>query len=88
MSIVDLFVDIKLSFFKVIRLFRVLRPLRVISRNEGLKISIQALIISIPAVFNVIIITFLFLLIFGIVGVNYLKGKYYRCEYKNIDGEI
>lgn len=80
MSIVDLFLEVKISFFKVIRLFRVLRPLRVISRNEGLKISIQALIISIPSVFNVIMITFLFFLIFGIVGVNYLKGMYYRCE--------
>jgi len=77
MSIIDLFLKVKISFFKVIRLFRVLRPLRIISKNEGLRISIQALIISIPAVFNVIMITFLFFLIFGIVGVNYLKGMYY-----------
>jgi len=58
MSIIDLFLKVKISFFKVIRLFRVLRPLRIISKNEGLRISIQALIISIPAVFNVIMITF------------------------------
>jgi hypothetical protein len=30
----------KLSFFKVLRMARLLRPLRIISRNENLKISI------------------------------------------------
>ncbi len=70
---------VDLSIFKVLRLLRVLRPLRVISRNEGLRISIQSLLMSIPNIINVILITIIFFLIFAIIGVNYFKGIYYYC---------
>ncbi len=69
----------KLKIVKILRLLRVLRPLRVISRNKGLKIGITALINAIPNIFNVIIISLLFFVIFGIIGVNYFKGAFYRC---------
>jgi hypothetical protein len=45
-----------LNSFKALRAFRALRPLRMISRSEGLKIAIQALLGSIPAIGNVLII--------------------------------
>jgi hypothetical protein len=32
--------NVDLSVLKIIRLFRAIRPLRVISKNEGLKVSI------------------------------------------------
>jgi hypothetical protein len=63
-----------LGFFKVIRLIRILRPLRMISRNEGLRICIQSLIMAFPNIVNITLISSLFFLIFGIIGVNYLKG--------------
>ena len=66
-----------LSSFKALRAFRALRPLRMISRNEGLKIAIQALLASIPAIVNVVIICLLFVLIFAILGVNFFKGAFY-----------
>ena len=53
---------------------RVLRPLRLISRNEGLKIAINSLIMSIPKIFNLMIVCIIFFLLFGIFGVNYFKG--------------
>ena len=66
-----------LSSLKSLRAIRALRPLRVASRNEGLKIAIQALLASIPPIGNVLIICLLFLLIFAILGVNFFKGTYY-----------
>ena len=66
-----------LSSLKSLRAIRALRPLRVASRNEGLKIAIQALLASIPPIGNVLIISLLFLLIFAILGVNFFKGAYY-----------
>lgn len=80
-SLISLFAQggVDLSIFKVLRLLRVLRPLRMISRNEGLKISVQALLMAIPNIINVSIISFLFFLIFGIIGVNYFKGTFYSC---------
>jgi len=34
-------------------------------------------------VVNVLLISLLFFLIFGIIGVNYFKGLYYYCEYSD-----
>ena len=69
----------KLQTVKILRLLRVLRPLRVISRNKGLKIGIQALFMAVPSLVNVTIVTMFFFLIFGTIGVNYLKGTFYSC---------
>jgi hypothetical protein len=46
----------KLHIIKVFRLLRVLRPIRMISRNEGLRLSLSALVLAIPGIVNVIII--------------------------------
>ncbi|MFN9910724.1 MAG: ion transporter, partial [bacterium] len=71
----------KLKIVKILRLFRVLRPLRMISRNKGLKTGIQALLMAIPSLFNVVIISLFFLTIYGIIGVNYFKGAFYSCKF-------
>ena len=68
-----------LKSLKVFRLLKVLRPLRMIARNEGLKIALQALIMAVPNIASVTVISLLFFLIFGIIGVNYFKGKFYYC---------
>jgi hypothetical protein len=69
---------------KIFRLLKVLRPLRVISRNEGLKISIRTLAISIPGIMNVMIVSLLFYLIFGVIGINYFKGLYFYCNTEGV----
>jgi len=83
-SVISLALTSNLHAIKVLRLLRVLRPLRFISRNEGLKISITAIWLAIPGIFNVIVISFIFFLIFGVIGINYFKGLFYRCEYSFI----
>jgi hypothetical protein len=67
-----------LTVFKAIRVLRLLRPLRVIQRNEGLKIAVQALFMAVPNIFYVSVIAFLFFAIFGMTGVNIFKGKFFR----------
>lgn len=39
-----------LAILKLCRMTRLLRPLRAVSKNEGLKVSIKALFNSIPAI--------------------------------------
>ena len=51
--------------------------MRIISKNSGLKLAVSALLMAIPNIFNVIIISLLLFVIFGIVGVNYLKGAFF-----------
>jgi hypothetical protein len=61
-------------------MLRVLRSLRMISRNEGIKLSVLSLIYSLPGILNVTIVTGLFMLIFGIFFLNLFKGKFHYCE--------
>ena len=78
--------DLDIGVFKILRLIKVLRPLRMISKDQGLQISIKALFHSIPSICNVMLISLMFFFIFGIVGVNYLKGTYYSCRARVISG--
>lgn len=81
-----IFKDADVSIFKVIRLIKVLRPLRIISRSAALEISVKALFHSIPGIFNVMLISLIFFFIFGILGVNQLKGTLYTCRMTTISG--
>jgi hypothetical protein len=80
-SLTSIFLSGKLKIIKIFRLFRVLRPLRVISRNKGLRIGIQALFMAVPSIISVLIVSLLFYIIFGIIGVNYFKGTLFSCQY-------
>ena len=73
------------SNLQVIKVFRVVRPLRLISRNKGLKVAVKALGKAIPSIGNVSVITSLFYLIFGIICTSYFKGKLYQCNTDDVD---
>ncbi|WAR18929.1 SCuncharacterized [Mya arenaria] len=64
---------------KAMRTLRALRPLRAVSRWEGMKVVVNALIKAIPSIFNVLLVCLVFWLIFGIVGVQFFKGKFHKC---------
>lgn len=69
-----------ISIVKTFRLARILRPLRLISRNEGLKISINSLIKAIPNIINLVMLNWFFFLLFGILGTNLFKGEFFYCN--------
>lgn len=75
-----------LQSLKALRALRALRPLRMISRNQGMKLIVNALLSSLPAMSNVVIVCFLFLLIFAIVGVSFFKGAFGSCT--DLDDEL
>lgn len=68
-----------LSVMKMLRILRALRPLRLISRNKNLKLVVNTLFKSVPELCNLLIVGSLFFLIFGLFGVSYLKGSFFRC---------
>ena len=63
-----------INIIKTFRLTRILRPLRLISRNEGLKITINSLIKAIPNILNLVMLNSFFFLLYGILGTNFFKG--------------
>ena len=68
------------SFLRGFRALRALRPLRVVSKNEGIKTVVNALLESIPSLINVLLIVMLFLLVFGIFGIQLFKGQLGVCN--------
>ena len=73
-----------LSILKVFRMLRVLRPLRFLKRNLGLKIQVVSLMNAIPGIANLLLISLLILMIFGIQAVSLLKGTLFYCETDNV----
>jgi hypothetical protein len=52
----------------------------MISRNQGMKLIVNALLSSLPSMTNVTIVCLLFLLIFAILGVGFFKGTFNYCS--------
>lgn len=46
-----------------------------------MKKVVQSLINAIPDIFNVSVISFLFFMLFGILGINYFKGAFFHCAW-------
>jgi Ion transport protein len=68
------------STFKVVKAFKIQKALRLIGRNEGLKVALRALVNTIPKVFTTTVIMILFYMIFAVVGVSFFKGKMFYCS--------
>ena len=69
-----------LQFIKIVRTIRLLRPLKLISRNRNLTLSMKALIMSVPSILSLLVIPILLMFIFGIVGVQLFKGLGFYCD--------
>ena len=70
----------KLPFIKIIRLTRVLRPLRFISRNQNMKLVVIALLESFGGIANVVVVIILCWVMIGILGINLVKQKMGYCN--------
>ncbi|KAF8564900.1 hypothetical protein P879_01668 [Paragonimus westermani] len=78
-----------ISAVKILRVLRVLRPLRAINRAKGLKHVVQCMVIAIKSIGNIVLVTFLLEFMFGVIGVQLFKGKFFRCTdiSKNTEAE-
>ncbi|CAK8686115.1 unnamed protein product [Clavelina lepadiformis] len=90
-SLIDVFMTLissnnskLLGMLRVFRLLRALRPLRVISRAPGLKLVVQTLLSSLKPIGNIVLICCAFFVIFGILGVQLFKGKFYYCDGEDV----
>jgi hypothetical protein len=77
-----------LKTIKIFRLIKVLRPLRALSKNEGLKISINALRVALPEIFQITILSIVVYFMFGVIGINYFKGQFWDCSEEDLGEKI
>jgi Ion transport protein len=84
----DFFFKKSFTFIRGFRALRALRPLRMISKDEGMKTIVNSLLKAIPSLFNVALINILFFVVFGILGVQIFKGQIGYCNDETIEYKI
>eukprot|EP01028_Stygiella_incarcerata_P002857 TRINITY_DN1544_c0_g1_i1.p1 TRINITY_DN1544_c0_g1~~TRINITY_DN1544_c0_g1_i1.p1 ORF type:complete len:1709 (-),score=377.65 TRINITY_DN1544_c0_g1_i1:1118-6244(-) len=70
----------------IVKALRCLRPLRFVSRLAGMRAVVQTLVLSIPPILNVGLVSVLFFVIFGILGIQMFMGRFFHCETEEITG--
>ncbi|XP_056243643.1 sodium channel protein type 4 subunit alpha B-like isoform X2 [Seriola aureovittata] len=82
-SLMSLTVDMlgysELEVGLILRTLRALRPLRALSRFQCLRVVLQALAVTLPALIDVLLVAMTVWLMFSIVGVRLFAGKFYHC---------
>ncbi|XP_048586351.1 sodium channel protein 1 brain isoform X2 [Nematostella vectensis] len=78
-SLATIFGNDQIAFIRSLRTLRAFRPLRAISRFEGMKVVITSLLHAIPGIGNVLLVCLMFWLIFSIMGVQIFGGKFGKC---------
>jgi hypothetical protein len=71
---------IDISYLRAFRALRALRPLKLVSKNEGMRLIVNSLLNSISGIGNVMLISVLFYTVYGILGVQFLKGRVGICS--------
>ena len=71
---------IDISFLKALRILKILRPLRMIGKVDGLKVAIVTLGGSIPAIVRLQSIVLFFVFLFAVLQTTLLSGRFYSCE--------
>ena len=61
------------KILRMLRILRTLRPLRIINKDPGLKLVVTTLLSSLRPIGNIILISFTFFFIFGILGIQVLN---------------
>ena len=78
-GLVSLTSDSDIGFFKVLRIMRVLRPRRLITRVKGLKLVIQTFLHALPRIFNLQLVVLFFMYTFAILLTTLFSGKSHSC---------
>ena len=65
---------------RTLRVGRILRPLRMIQRNEGMKVIVDVLLRALMPVFYLTVLLLAFFFVFAILGLDLFSGKFWRCN--------
>jgi hypothetical protein len=80
-SVIDMILtNTDIPALKVLRLLRMIRPLRVISHNPQLKMIVAALFESVGSIINVSVVVIIVWVMFAIYGMNTYMGMFFYCS--------
>lgn len=73
------------SYLKTFRALKSLRPIRILTKNENLKIILDCIVKSVPALGKILLATGTFIFIYSIVGINlFIDDISYYCKNSTI----
>jgi hypothetical protein len=73
---------------KVIRLLKVMRPVRLLLRSEGLKAVIEALVASLKPMAYATLFLLIICLLFSVTGMAFFKKRFFSCTDLSLDGNL
>ena len=78
-----------LSYLRALRAIRSFRPIRLLTQSTNLSLLLKCLLISIPALGNILLICLMYLFLFSIIGMNLFssRGNGYCKGNKNLNRE-
>ena len=73
-----------IGFFKALRILRILRPLRIIARDKGLKTAINSLFRSFPNIIRLQVIVLFFVFLFAVLQTTLFSGSFSACSTEHL----
>ena len=86
--LISMLVTIALPRFKIIQVFRTLRPIRVLRKVQSLHIVVSAIWGALPATFTIAAGIVLLFVLLGIVGMSFFAGKLNYCNNTTATGQF
>lgn len=83
-GLITIYSDSDIGFFKVLRIMRVLRPLKLITRVKGLKLVVSTLLLAFPRIFNLQLVVLFFMYTFAILLTTLFSGKSHHCLFDHL----
>jgi hypothetical protein len=74
------------STTKVIRLMKVMRPIRLLLRSDGLRQIIEALFASLKPMFYATLFLLVMCAMFSVTGMAFFRNKFFSCNDTSLDG--
>jgi len=72
------------SLARVVRMTRALKPLRLVKRNPGMRLIVDAVVVTLEPIFYVMLFLFFTVVVFGLVGIGVFGGKLFACTSANV----
>lgn len=73
---------------KIIRLMKVMRPVRLLLRSEGLKAIIEALFASLKPMAYATLFLLILCVMFSVTGMAFFRNRFHRCSDLSLDGML
>ena len=67
-----------------LKIFRALRPFRLLIRARNTKVIVKAVMSAVPNAMNIVVFLFVFFTVFGILCVGAFKGQFYSCSESDV----